>query len=217
MIPSTQELLADWDFVNPTTIRSKNTDFETEIGDVLQPDFYPQFKLKRWNNEFNFSIRPVLPGYAYDQMATQGNEVRVRYGNIGFRFRIDPPEIDQALDYPRGLNFETILFSAPLTNTIDFTVNTKGAVFGLQLPLTPQQIVAGNNRPAHAEYSIAIYAAKRHNQYETGKLAHLYRPRVIENNGTRSWGRWSVISQSLIQLSFAPALLLSGAYPIRIR
>lgn len=217
MIESTPELLADWDFVNPTTIRTKDQSFETEVGDALQPDFYPQFKLKRWGNEFNFSVRPVLPSYVYDQMVTQGNEIRVRYGQIGFRFRIDPPEADQTLEYARGLNFETILFSAPLTNTIDFTVNTKGAILGLQMPLTAQQIAAGNNRPAHAEYSIAIYAPKRHNQYETGKLAHLYRPRVIENNGTRSWGRWAVINQSLIQLSFAPALLLAGAYPIRIR
>ena len=28
-----------------------------EIGDALQPDFKPQFKIMRWDNEVNFSLR----------------------------------------------------------------------------------------------------------------------------------------------------------------
>ena len=32
---------------------------EVEIGDSKQPDFYPQFKVMRWDNECNFSARLV--------------------------------------------------------------------------------------------------------------------------------------------------------------
>ncbi len=30
---------------------------EVEVGDSKQEDFYPQTKIKRWDNECNFSVR----------------------------------------------------------------------------------------------------------------------------------------------------------------
>ena len=33
--------------------------FEVEVGDAKQDEFYPQMKLKRWDNECNFSVRLV--------------------------------------------------------------------------------------------------------------------------------------------------------------
>ena len=32
---------------------------EVEIGDSKQPNFKPQFKVMRWDNEVNFSMRAV--------------------------------------------------------------------------------------------------------------------------------------------------------------
>ena len=42
------------------TLIAKDVSFaETEIGDLKQPDFQPQVKIKRWDNEANFSVRLV--------------------------------------------------------------------------------------------------------------------------------------------------------------
>ena len=38
---------------------SKEKEFETEIGDVKQAEFQPQIKIKRWDNECNFSVRLI--------------------------------------------------------------------------------------------------------------------------------------------------------------
>jgi len=39
-----------------TTIVYSNDQFETVVGDEKQPDFYPRVKVKRWDNEVNFSV-----------------------------------------------------------------------------------------------------------------------------------------------------------------
>jgi lipoate-protein ligase A len=39
-----------------TTIVYNNDQFETVVGDEKQPEFYPRVKVKRWDNEVNFSM-----------------------------------------------------------------------------------------------------------------------------------------------------------------
>ena len=60
---------------------------EIEIGDLKQPQkFYPQFKLKRWWNETNLSIRLKEKDYDSATIVEEDNKVRVKilsYDNSG--------------------------------------------------------------------------------------------------------------------------------------
>jgi len=53
-----KELKNKFNLLNNTFI-SKEKEFETEVGDLLQTDFFPQVKIKRWSNEANFSLRLI--------------------------------------------------------------------------------------------------------------------------------------------------------------
>lgn len=214
MITETPELLADWDVVNGTTIRSKETEYEVEVGDSKQTDFYPQVKLKRFLNEFNFSIRPVLPDYTVIQLRTINNQIQCRMGIWDFRWWMGISEDDGKV---RGVRFEMRLNAKPPTNTLDFTVNRKGVTLNFQPPLTQGEVDDGAIRPPPIIYSIAVYSNKQNNQYKTGKICHLYRPRLRDTDNNRVWGRWAVINQNLIQLQMPPAFLSSAVYPIRVR
>jgi hypothetical protein len=46
---------------NPTTYTAHNTDheIEVEIGDAMHPEFQPQVKFKKWDNEVNLSVRYI--------------------------------------------------------------------------------------------------------------------------------------------------------------
>lgn len=217
MITETPELTQDWYVVNDTTIRTVDTEFEVEAGDAEQLDFYPQIKLKRWLNEFNFSIRPILPDYTVDELRTINGMVYARIGQVAFGFWVGTDETEDGAQQTRGVRFEIVLLSAPGRNYLDFSVNRKGVVLWHQPPLTQAEIDAGFIRPVNVVNSIAIYCSKKHNQYKTGKLCHLYRPRLIDANDNRGWGDWSVIDQSTIRLTIPQDIINNAVYPLRVR
>jgi len=207
MITRTPELDTDWEVLNGTTIRSHDREFDTEIGDAMQPDFYPQVKLKRWDNKFNFSIRPVLPDFVTTRLEIEGNKISASIAGYEFNFWFDG-----------GPQFEIVIPSRPPRNYIDFTVNTKLVVLNHQPPLTQQEVRDGNvKRPDKVVNSIAIYAVKRNNAYKNGKMCHLYRPLVTDAALNEFWGDWEVIDNNNIRLSVANKTLNSAIYPIKIR
>lgn len=78
-----------------------------------------------------------------------------------------------------GIEFEVVLPSQPTTNLVPFTGNApKNAAAFVQAPLGYLEMVETNDwRVADVAGSLAIYHADRaHNDYKTGKVAHIYRP-----------------------------------------
>lgn len=62
------------DKINDTTYHSNNLihGIEVEIGDIKQSDFLPQIKLKKWNNEVNFSVRHITDGIPIEHRIEDG-------------------------------------------------------------------------------------------------------------------------------------------------
>ena len=48
------------------TVVFEDNQFETVVGDEKQPDFYPRVKVKRWDNEVNFSVGVIDDGGTAD-------------------------------------------------------------------------------------------------------------------------------------------------------
>src|SRR3990172_2462493 len=89
-----------------------------EIGDSKQPDFKPQFKFMRWDNEVNFSLRAEEKAGAV--VETQGE--KIKYITPDYEVHLyDKPEVAE----DGGFEFEWILPKKPVSNVLTATIETK--------------------------------------------------------------------------------------------
>jgi|GEM_PF-1384570 len=85
-----------------------------------------------------------------------------------------------------GLEFEVVLAKKPNTNEVSLTANNpKNVTAYYQAELSFEQMQKDNTkRPPDVHKSLAIYhTSKRNNVYETGKIAHIYRPIAHDSDG----------------------------------
>jgi len=188
-----------------------------EIGDSKQPDFKPQFKLMRWDNEVNLSVRLKDDQVATGAVTISQEKIVWSKGNIKANF-YDLP-LDET--HPEGAyEFEVILKEKPLTNKIEFTLNTKGLDFFYQPELTQKEIDEGASRPENVVGSYAVYASERRTnwtggkEYKCGKVGHIFRPKVIDSAGTEVWGKL-LIKNGILGVTIPQTFLDNAVYPIR--
>lgn len=201
-----------------------------EIGDTKQPIFYPQTKLTYWDNECNFSAR--LKDIEYEKGLVQevGDVIEWSKDNRIARF------------YEKTNNefeFEVELASKPISNVLEFTIQSKEFNFFYQPPLNQDPdalndplVVSttetqafdkdGNailNRPENVVGSYAVYhKTKKHNKvggkaYRTGKAFHIYRPYVEDSSGWREWCDLN-ITEGLMTITIPQNFLDNAVYPI---
>lgn len=160
---------------------------ELEIGDSKQPDFYPQAKIKRWDNEVNASFRYVDNEPGEPVIETEGKVIKYKKQKIEFHaYELDPA--DELED--GGLEIELLLKEKPDTNKFDFTIQTKELDFFYQPALTQQEIDEGASRAEDVEGSYAVYHKTKGGmnnskgmEYKVGKAFHIYRPFAHDANG----------------------------------
>src|SRR3990167_5004370 len=111
---------------------------EVEVGDSKQPDFHPQVKIQRWDNEVNFSARLV-----HDEATPKVKKVGEKISWEGVKVSADFYAITEG---EGGHEFEVILHEKPATNKIEFTLETKGLDFFYQPELTPEEVTQGASR-----------------------------------------------------------------------
>ena len=120
---------------------------EIEIGDIKQPVFIPQVKLKRWDNESNISIRfisndIILPVKTDNLIGCNINN------NTSAKFY----EVDE------GYEFDIELKEKPKRNILEFSIETKNVRFCYQPELTIQEKLQGFIRPDNVIGSYAVYS-----------------------------------------------------------
>lgn len=190
-----------------------------EIGDSKQPEvFMPQFKVSRWSNEVNFSLRhidnePGVPVIEYD-----GEKVMYKKPKIEVH-QYDKPEAGE----DGGYEFEWVLNEPPATNVLQASIKTKGLEFYYQPALTEQEITEGANRPENVVGSYAVYhSTKRDNivggkEYKTGKAFHIYRPEAIDAEGNRTWCEINIDTTTELATVTVPQEFLDKAvYPVLV-
>ena len=61
--------------IDPTTYKVEHQDVEAVIGDEKQSEFFPRMKLKKWDNECNFSVGVIDDGIANSVVNKIGKEI----------------------------------------------------------------------------------------------------------------------------------------------
>ena len=157
-----------------------------EIGDSKQPDFKPQFKVSRWDNEVNFSMRAQEDPTA--TVEVEGDIVKYKAKDYEVH-QYEKPEAGE----DGGFEFEWVLPSKPASNVLTATIQSKELDFFYQAPLTEEEIAQGAERPDNIVGSYAVYHKTGRNnrvggkEYKTGKFCHIYRPEAIDAKGERTW------------------------------
>jgi predicted secreted protein len=171
------------------------------VGDDKQPNtFLPQVKLERWTNEVNFSVR--LKDEDTKNVATvttDRDKVVWDKGNIKI----------ESYDYTEdGSGYKLVWYikSKPLSNRVEFTIQSKGLDFLYQPPMTEEILQEGQTadeghiydsegktiaeRPENVIGSYAVYHStkggmsdKDGKEYKTGKAFHIYRPHLYDSSG----------------------------------
>lgn len=190
---------------------------ELEIGDAKSDEFIPQAKIKRWDNETNFSIRRDNGARSF--VERDGKVVAESADENVVIYELEPDEQNE----DGGLEIEIELPRRPRTNVFEFTLQTKGLDFFYQDPLTQEEIKNGASRPENVEGSYAVYhSTKRDNrvggkEYKTGKAFHIYRPKAIDADGAEMWCDLNIDEQAGILTVTVPQVWLAQAsYPVRV-
>lgn len=212
------EILAKYDILNETLFQAVKEDpadvISVEIGDSKQPDFKPQVKIMRWDNEVNFSMR-----------AEEHPDATVEFEGDVIKYITPDYEVHQ-YDKPDasdegGFEFEWILKTIPSSNVLSATIQTKGLTFHKQLPLTNEQIADGDFRPEDVINSYVIYHdSKAGNfvggkEYRAGKFGEIKRPKATDANGDWTWCDPDIDEVAgKIYVTVPPKWLANAALPV---
>jgi len=212
-----------------------------EIGDSKQPDiFYPQVKLMRWSDEVNFSVRLKDNEIGEEEIKSKSADsdtIVWSKGNIDIEY----------YDYAEGEGGHKMVWylkEKPLTNKVEFTIQSKGLDFFYQPPLTQEyqngyseefkgEIVVtetqvkdldGNvlvERPENVVGSYAVYHSTKGGMndaygkdYKTGQAFFIYRPHIIDANGAETWGILN-IKDGIYSVEIPQEFLDKATFPIK--
>jgi len=195
------------------TIKNIRADrIEIEIGDSKQLDFKPQFKIKRWDNEVNFSMRAQEEAGA--TMVEEDGKVKYKGKDI----EVHQYEKTEAGE-DGGFEFEWVLNKKPKSNVLRTTIQHKGLDFFYQPALTAEEIEQGASRDENVVGSYAVYhSTKRDNivggmEYQTGKAFHIYRPHAIDADGVKVWCELD-IKDGELTVTVPEDFLNKASYPV---
>jgi len=189
-------------------------EISVEIGDTKQTEFYPQAKISRWN-EVNFSVRLKDTEYEKAQISYDKEKIIWDKDNIKIEY----------YDYPEGeggYKMVWYLKSKPATNKVEFSLQSKGVRFTYQPSLTQKEIDEGCMRPENIVGSYTVYCSENKinwtdgKLYRTGKMGHIFRPKLIDSNGLEVWGDLFIDAEKGIYRVTIPEDFYNNAvYPIK--
>jgi len=76
-----------------------------------------------------------------------------------------------------------------------------------------QQGASGRPVRPEVQSSYAVYHHKRNNRYKTGKLCHIYRPRLFDTKGRWAWGELEQDGENLVIL-LPEKFMKTARYPV---
>lgn len=176
-----------------------------KIGGDKIDRFEPIIKMSKWDNEAWLTMRhPDVDLMTTQKEIFEDGKIDLYVGNNIHRF------------YEKNnseLSYEQILLSRPPGDIIEELELefSEGVSFHYQDTLeneynenplwykTLEDFLKVVRRPDHIVGSYVVKFNKKHNQYKTGKFAHIYRPLIIDAHGTERWGQLVIVGKRLIK------------------
>jgi len=197
------------------TVKSNPRDkIEVEIGDSKQPDYKPQAKIMRWNNDVNFSMRAME--HKDGVVETEGEKIKYITPDYEVH-QYDKPEVSE----DGGLEFEWVLKNKPKSNVLQATIQTQGLDFFKQLPLTQKQIDEGFEISDNLINSYAVYHKTKRgniiggNEYKIGKAFHINRPEAVDAIGNKTWCDLNIYEdKGMLEVVIPQVFLDKAVYPV---
>jgi hypothetical protein len=185
---------------------------EIEIGDSKQGDkFYPQVKVKRWDNEVNFSIRLVETDNTEPAIEDElGGKIKYKKVNYEAHFK----DVAANERHEEGaFDFDVFYIKDPrkrkgIDYTVEFSYEGKGIRFDQQLAMTEYPIPAGWTADKNTVYDekgkkflfrpddvIGSFAIRQitpgmnredGKNYNDGKIGHLFYPYLVDPAGNKT-------------------------------
>ena len=193
--------------IRSTYTYPKKEDVEIVVGDEKQDRFYPRMKIKRWDNEVNFSVGIISDHVGVDSKISDRIEWNDDHGVKARFYEKEGEEFE----------FEIELASKPSSNVIELSIQSKGLRFLYQPELTQAEIDKGNIRPDNVIGSYAVYHQFMKGNYidgknyRSGKIFHIYRPFVTDTEGKCKWCGMN-ITESVMRITVPDGLV----YPVVI-
>src|SRR5205085_2722515 len=101
-------------------------------------------------------------------------------------------------------------------------LNTKGLDFIYQPELTSEEEKEGCVRPDNVVGSYAIFTSEEKinrvggKEYKSGKVGHIYRPRIEDANGEKVWGELNIDTKNgVLSVEIPQVFLDKASYPVR--
>ena len=209
------------------TVKDNPADrIEVEIGDSKQLDFKPQFKVSRWDNEVNFSMRAQEEAGA--TMVEEDGKIKYKGRDIEVHQYEKPDAGDDG-----GFEFEWVLNKKPESNVLRTTIQHKGLDFFYQPEITDEEALASmfdgdkrtleeikrEMRPENVVGSYAVYhKTNRDNivggmEYKSGKAFHIYRPHAVDADGVKVWCGLD-IKEGELTVTVPEDFLNKASYPV---
>lgn len=170
----------------------------------------PEVRFKKWNGEVDL-------GLTYDTVKANGNRPLL---SNKMEYKDSKQEV-HAYPLTEGFEIEVILNEKPDTNVVTFTLdNWEDLDFFYQPELTQEEIDGGSVRPENVVGSYAVYHKEKKNHiegntnYATGKIGHIYRPKIIDSAGTEVWGDLH-IENGILSVTIPQEFLDKAVYPVR--
>jgi len=132
---------------------------------------------------------------------------------------------------PDGFEYSWILAAKPISNVFSLKLEFVGCTFYYQPPLNAKTYPKGwiatetevrddkgilrVSRPVNVVGSYAVYSDKKNGIYETGKVAHIYRPLCWDAKGSQVWGVMSIVD-NVLTVTVDQVWLDKAMYPVTI-
>ena len=182
-----------------------DTDIKVKVGGSTDL-FEPEIEVSKWD-EISFKAK----------LRTKTNQSSILEDDI-----ISTSNIKLYKHLEKKLEFDISFSKKPKTNIIEFDIETEGLEF-LYQPLTLSQHEIDNNcsRPDDVKGSYAVYYQNcppnilGGKVYGTGKVCHIFRPKIFDSTGAWVWGELNIdVPNKLLTVTIPQGFLDNAEYPV---
>jgi len=189
------------------TTPSGHADALVKVGGESTSKFVPNINASKWGDEVWLNINNKAVTVVGETQSFVDGKADLIVGNNCHRYYIDANG---------NLEYEIIFSSIPASPEIILDLQlSKGLSFYYQPELTEKERQDGYIRPNGVVGSYAVYGNQFNNKYQTGKIAHIYRPFLVDSKGNVSWCDLFIDpAVNIIQILMDEKWLSAASYPV---